>query len=161
VTGFTIEMPRLEFYEREIYIALVMNGIKRHLLVFSNLALLLSLAFAETVVKDESMTNKMNRGRFILWSTNDESNVKEFDIWRCAVPDTSTNFVLIAQVRPSGNNSDYTYRDTSLPTVVGDACTYKIVAQGQSSNLVERTIRANNFGATVEQTWACIETVFQ
>jgi hypothetical protein len=138
-----------------------MNGIKRHLFVFLNVALLLSLAFAETVVKDESKTSKMNRGRFIVWSTNDESNVKVFEIWRCSVTDTNTSFVRIAQVRPRGNNSDYTYRDTTIPTMMGDACTYKIVAQGSSFNLVERTIRANNFGATVKQTWTCIETVFQ
>ena len=140
---------------------MVMNRIKRHSVVFFNIALLLSVAFAETVVKDNTKFPVMNRGRVIVWSTIDESNVKVFEIWRSAVGDKAGGFVRIAQVSPAGNNSDYLYRDTSLSTTMGDACTYKVVAQGYSSNLVEQTIRANNFGATVKQTWASIGTVFQ
>jgi hypothetical protein len=138
-----------------------MNRIRRHSLVFFNVALLLSLAFAETVVKDNSNPPTMDRGRVITWSTNDESHVKVFEIWRSSIIDSSSNFVRIAQVPPCGNHSDYLYRDTSLPTMTEDVCTYKIVAHGYSSDLVERTIRANKFGAAVQQTWACIETVFQ
>jgi len=138
-----------------------MNKIKRHSIVFFNLTLLLSLAFAETVVKDESKTGVKTAGRFIVWSTNDERSVKVFEIWRSSPADTTHNFIRIAQVHPSGNNSDYIYRDTTIPVSVGDACTYKIVAQGNASNLVERTIRANDFGSVVKQTWGCIETVFE
>jgi hypothetical protein len=151
----------LEFYEREIYIAMVMNGIKRHSLVFFNMALLLSLAFAETVVKDEPTTSMMNRGRIIGWSTSDESNVKAFEIWRSTPIGAHHNFTRIAQVSPYGNNSDYTYCDTTIPKMVGDECTYKIVAQGSSSNLVERTIQANRISSVIKQTWGCVETVFQ
>ncbi|HVN48782.1 MAG TPA: hypothetical protein VMU30_08180 [Bacteroidota bacterium] len=123
--------------------------------------LLLSLAFAESVVKDNASTSIANRGRMITWSTNDEHDVKVFEIWRSSVVDSNHNYLRIAQIAPAGNNSDYVYRDTSLPTATGEACTYKIVAQGHSINLVERTIRAKTFGATLKQTWASIETVFQ
>ncbi len=139
----------------------VMSRIRRHSFVFLNIALLLSLAFAETVVKDNVSTSAINRGRVIVWSTNDESHVRVFEIWRSSVIDSGRSFICIAQIPPTGNHSEYFYRDTSLSTRAGDACTYKIVAQGYSVDLVERTIRANNFGAAVKQTWACIETVFQ
>jgi hypothetical protein len=83
----------------------------------------------------------------ILWTVENELNIKQYQIDRSS---DGSNFISIADVRPTGNNESmankYSWADAT--TLAGN-CLYRICSIGVNGELIySKTVKVNNSGST-------------
>lgn len=118
------------------------------------------LLFADLTI--QYFTGKTNsEGILVEWKTGDEGGVSSFDLERSA--SNANNFIYIAKINATGNNSYYSYQDNSLDAKSSSSIYYYrlkcIKPNGSFSYTNNITVVYTVSG--IKDTWGSIKAIFR
>lgn len=118
------------------------------------------LLFADLTI--QYFTGKTNSdGILIEWKTGDEGGVSSFDIERSA--GNANNFIYIAKINATGNNSYYSYQDNSLALESTSSVYYyrlKCIKPGGSYTYTNNITVVYTVSG-IKDTWGSIKAIFR
>ncbi len=129
--------------------------------IFISLGVILVLtgiAWAPNLITNFTATNE---GDFVLltWHTGTETGVTQYQVERSL---DGIDFHEIANLQPSGSNSDYSYEDRDLYKTTSRTYYYRIhasLSNGSSSFSTVQSVTLSFSG--IQQTWGSIKSLFR
>lgn len=103
-----------------------------------------------------------DEGILVEWKTMEESNAVKFELERSA--ESSENFIYVATISASGNNSYYSYQDNSVDVLNGNSSLYRYRLKCFHSNgdqTYTQSISVIHAVSGIRSTWGSIKAIFR
>ncbi|MCB0724754.1 MAG: hypothetical protein KDC73_08600 [Ignavibacteriae bacterium] len=135
---------------------------KKYLLVTKILVISFALtAIAFGAVTLQYFTAKSNsEGILVEWKTMEENNTVKFELERSA--ESPDNFIYVATISATGNNSFYSYQDNSVDLRSTDVYRYRLKCIDNSgSTSYTQSISVIHEVSGIRSTWGSIKAIFR
>ncbi|MCB0721481.1 MAG: hypothetical protein KDC42_04170 [Ignavibacteriae bacterium] len=135
---------------------------KKYLLVTKVLVISFALtAIAFGAVTLQYFTAKSNsEGILVEWKTMEENNTVKFELERSA--ESPDNFIYVATISATGNNSFYSYQDNSVDLRSTDVYRYRLKCIDNSgSTSYTQSISVIHEVSGIRSTWGSIKAIFR